>query len=134
MLMMSVVALGLCACSRAAQVESAPAGVVLRVEPESPDAGERVSLVLENGSGGTVGYNLCTSALERERGGAWTPLPSDRVCTMELRTLQPGQSDRYPLELPAGMEAGRYRFSTGIERMDAGTRESVSTEPFEVDG
>lgn len=106
--------------------------VVLRVEPDRTAPGETVELVLHNGSQGGIGYNLCTSALERRVGEGWEPVPSDRVCTMELRMLEPGQDARYPLELPQDLAAGTYRASTNVERMETGAREGVTSNTFEV--
>ena len=102
-----------------------PSGdVSLSASPSRTAAGSTVTLTLSNSANYTVGYNLCTSAIETA-GGA--NVPTDRVCTMELRTLQPGRSANYGFELPANLADGRYRFSSGAENMDAGTRAGVKS-------
>lgn len=127
--LLATLLLGACGPS----MQSAPGpGLILEVVPDAVSAGDRVELVLGNGTSGTVGYNLCTSALERRAGGGWEAVPSERVCTMELRTLDPGGEDRYSLELPAGLDPGEYRFTTAVEDLDAGSRTDVASDPFVV--
>lgn len=107
------------------QVEPAPepAGpVTLAAAPRRTSAGSTVTLTLSNGSRQAVGYNLCTSALQTRAGRA---VDTDRVCTLELRTLNPGQRATYGYELPASLPDGRYRFSTGLDRMPEGGRTTV---------
>ncbi len=129
---LAVAAILLSACSPSMQAGEG-SGVTLSVEPTSVSAGASVTLVLRNGSASPVGYNLCTSGLQRSEGGAWAPVASDRVCTMELRTLAAGEEARYPLGLPGGLEAGEYRFLTSLDRMDAAGPDSVTSETFRVD-
>lgn len=119
-----------CACSSSAT--SGASDVRLAVEPDVTSPGDTVELTLSNDSAEAVGYNLCSSGLERASGGTWQPVPSDRVCTMELRTLEPGTEASFAMELQEGLAAGEYRFSTTVERLDAGTRDVVSSAPFEV--
>jgi hypothetical protein len=89
-------------------------------------------ITLRNGSSEAAGYNLCSSTLQQRSGTEWTPVPSDRVCTMELRTLEPGAEDTFTLNLPTDLASGDYRFSTGIERLSSGDRVDLATEPFVV--
>lgn len=97
--------------------------------PTAP--GEEVTLELINGSSTAVGYNLCTSTLVRQVDGTWSPVPSDRVCTMELRSLQPGENDRFTLALPVDLGPGTYRFTTRIE-VEGGDMEEVASPSFEL--
>ena len=103
--------------------------VTLSAVPARVGNGGTVTLRLINGSNQTVGYNLCTSALETASGAA---VQTDRICTMELRTLQPGRSANYSYELPGSLPDGRYRFSTGAERMPTGGRTVVRSNTIEV--
>lgn len=103
--------------------------VSLRASPLQLDAGETVTLTLSNGTSGRLGYNLCTSALQTASGGE---VRTDRVCTLELRTLEPGRSASYPYELPVSLESGSYRLSTGIERLDGGARTTTTSNTFTV--
>lgn len=105
--------------------------VALSASPGSVAAGGTVTLTLANRTPERIGYNLCTSAIETEAGDT---VPSDRVCTMELRTLEPGDSATYAFELPGELAPGRYRLTTSVHRMEAGTQMPVSTEIFEVKG
>ena len=107
-----------------------PSGDVrLSASPSRTSAGSTMTLTLANSANYTVGYNLCTSAIETASGSA---VPSNRVCTMELRTLQPGRSANYSFELPADLGDGTYRFSTGAQNIDAGTRAVVKSNQFTV--
>lgn len=91
--------------------------------------GERVMLTLRNGSAAPIGYNLCSSGLQR--GPAWEPIQTDEVCTMELRTLQPGDSATFEKTLPSDLRPGEYRYMTNIDT--DGQRGVVTSNPFRVD-
>jgi hypothetical protein len=106
--------------------------IELRVEPAAVQSGDSITLVLRNNSDATVGYNLCASALERRNMDAWQAVPSDHVCTMELRSLPAGQETRYNMVLPANLSAGEYRFVTGVEIMPVGERNGVASQAFRV--
>lgn len=107
-----------------------PSGSVdLSVAPTRVAAGATMTLTLRNGSRGQIGYNLCTSAIETSAGRT---VPSDRVCTMELRTLEPGRSANYSYELPRRIAAGSYRFVTNVGPVDGGVRSVVRSNNFEV--
>src|SRR5690606_15095996 len=86
--------------------------VELLITPEIPAVGQEAVLTLRNGSTAPVGYNLCTSTLMRHNGSEWEPVPSDRVCTMELRVLAPGEEDQFTVAMPAELAPGSYRFET----------------------
>lgn len=114
------------------QTAASPSGVILRAAPDSVAAGEEVTLTLSNGTNGVIGYNLCASSLERRSGGGWQPAPEDRVCTMELRTLQPGDEVAQSLRLPDVLATGDYRYATTVERTAERTREAVASNPIRV--
>lgn len=118
-----------------AQTARDDATVTLRVEPAAVSAGDSLQLMLENGLEEPLGYNLCTSALEWRRGETWQPVPSDRVCTMELRILEPGQEADFRFAMPElpQLPAGEYRAVTGVEHMTSGGRTEVRSEPFRVE-
>lgn len=107
-----------------------PSGdVTLSAAPASTTEGATVTLTLSNGSKEQIGYNLCTSNLETSGG---QDVPTSRVCTMELRTLEPGRTADYRYELPVNMVDGSYRFSTQVEWMDSGRRGTVRSNSIEV--
>lgn len=104
-------------------------GVALTTAPVQVPPGGTVILTLSNGSPERLGCNLCTSAILSASGG---PVRTDRVCTMELRTLEPGRSETYPYELPANIARGTYRFSASVEQMPSGTRTTLTSNEFSV--
>lgn len=107
-----------------------PAGAVtLTAAPPVTTAGSTMTLTLANASQQTIGYNLCTSALQTTSGA---PVPTGVVCTMELRTLQPGRTASYNYRLPANLAQGRYHFSTNVERMPAGDRGTITSNTLDV--
>lgn len=85
--------------------------VTLSAEQKSANV---VHLRLTNGSDSPIGYNLCASALERQD-DTWTQMPSDIMCTMELRTLSSGATATYEREIREAITPGTYRFRTSVE-------------------
>lgn len=86
-----------------------------------------LELALRNGSAQAIGYNLCASSLERRSGDRWQPVASQRICTMELRSLAPGGEARYRVPLE-NVPPGEYRARARID----GTPPEVATEPFRL--
>lgn len=123
----------LCGCNTTPEADPPMGDVRLAVAPTPADAGGRVTLTLSNGADESAAYNLCTSALQRRAGGAWEPVPEDRVCTMELRLLEPGAEATFTVDLPAGLPAGEYRYLTNVEMSAGGERMAVWSEPFRVE-
>jgi hypothetical protein len=119
----------LAACASPGETTSDP-WLALTVAPAAPVPGEAVTLTLSNQTAWPVGYNLCTSWLERDSAGTWEPVPEDRVCTMELRMLDPGGESQDQVQLPATLSAGSYRYTARVE--DRGSMEDVSSEPFQI--
>lgn len=98
---------------------------------------ERVSsgvirLALDNGAFQAIGYNLCTSQLERRSASGWTAVPTNEVCTMQLMTLNPGRDATFEKRLPAGLAPGDYHYVTRVENPLGGSQQIVATEPFSV--
>ena len=122
----------LCACSSSPESGDAASAVTLAVAPAAASAGDSVVLTLRNDSEAQIGYNLCTSELHRSTGGEWQSVPSDRVCTMELRTLAPQAEDRYTLELPSRLEPGEYRYHTRVHIPVTGMPSDIQSESFQV--
>lgn len=103
--------------------------VSLTASPATTEAGATVTLSLNNSSKEAIGYNLCTSTIENAAGAN---VRTDRVCTMELRTLQAGQKISYGYALPSSLADGRYRFVAGLETMGTGGRFTVRSNWVEV--
>lgn len=76
---------------------------------------QRVELTLRNESGAPVGYNLCTSALQRRIAEKWTEVETGDICTMEIRTLQSGDSATFTKTLPDNAVSGDYRYATTVQ-------------------
>lgn len=124
--------IGLTACNASMQSEAAPGDVTLDVEPWTASAGDSVTLTLRNTLSETVGYNLCTSSLERRVGYDWQAVPSERACTMELRTLGPDDQASYVIRLEPTTQAGEYRFRTAVTRMESEGRLDAVSDTFTV--
>lgn len=121
----------LAGCAVAEEVGVTP-DVQLAVAPMLVPAGDSVTITLTTAVAGGVHYNLCTSMLEHRAGYDWQPVPSDRVCTMELRLLEPGAEARFTFRLPATLEAGEYRYHTRVERIGSGEMDDARSPPFRV--
>lgn len=107
-----------------------PAGeIALTASPAETTENSTVTLALRNGSKQQIGYNLCTSTLQTADG---RDVPTSRVCTMELRTLEPGRTDSYRYRLPVNMAEGSYRFAAQVERMPNGGMHSIRSNLFTV--
>jgi hypothetical protein len=87
-----------------------------------------VHLTLHNESGGPIGYNLCTSALQRKLSDGWDPVETGEICTMEIRTLPNGESATFDKTLPDDTPVGQYRYTTSIETN--GNSVVVESAPF----
>ena len=104
--------------------------ISLQASPQQVNAGATVQLTLVNSTEQQLGYNLCTSELRAPDGSA---VQTDRVCTMELRVLQPGESTAYSFDLPGVLEDGRYQFTTNVQRMGSGDSSTVTSNSIEID-
>lgn len=128
----STAAIVLLACSSSMQSADPAADITLTAAPATLAAGDTVILTLENDALEQIGFNLCASSLERQTADAWEPVQTDVVCTMELRTLETGAKADYRAALPAVLSPGRYRYTTSVEAMEAGSRHAVSSTIFTV--
>lgn len=122
-------------------VDDFPDGVQLSVDDSEYDRGDPVTLILKNGSDDGIGYNLCTSRLQRRQDGSWTTVhpQADEVCTQQLITLPPGEQATYETEIPSAINDGEpfppgtYRYANDIHNLNDNTQSTVSTPPFTVD-
>lgn len=123
--LVAVMVITLGACSSSLQSGGSVGNVSLTAAATA--AGDSIVLTLANGSAQPVGYNLCVTAAERRDGETWQNVPADRVCTMELRTLNAGDQTTYTTTLPAGAAAGDYRFATRVEIPLNGEQQTVTS-------
>lgn len=89
-----------------------------------------VKLTLSNESGNPIGYNLCTSALQRRTAEKWTGVETGEVCTMEIRTLPTGSTATFTKTLPDDTMSGQYRYATNVD--SGGNPVVVASEAFLV--
>jgi hypothetical protein len=142
MLLLAITGIWLVACGpaqlpddqRGGAPEDADGSPQLRVDrPTVRPAGE-IRITLTNRTDALIGYNLCVAALERLEAGQWADVPERpaEICTMELRTLQPGGSDDFTHTIPQAVPPGVYRFRTGVESPLGDAQASVASDRFEV--
>lgn len=119
-------------CGLVTDESKASPGIKLVVSPTALTVTDTLHLSLSNASTAPAGYNLCLVSLDRRDADRWATVPWGRACTLELRTLRPGQTARSVVVLPGSVGPGTYRVRTGIEwPLNDGQREVVS-EPFTV--
>lgn len=128
----SIAALVLSACSSSMQSADPAAEIIFTAAPATVAAGDTITLTLENDALEQIGFNLCASSLERQTADSWEAVQTDLVCTMELRTLDTGAQANYRAALPTALAPGRYRYTTSVEAMQAGSRHAVSSTVFTV--
>ena len=110
------------------QTSSGSVEVRLHAERVSPGT---VRLTLDNGASQPIGYNLCSSELQRPSGTSWVRVETGDVCTMEIRALNPGFDATFEKKLPSALPAGEYRYVTSVESPMGGSHMLVATAPFE---
>jgi len=74
-----------------------------------------ILLTLRNSSAHPAGYNLCSSALERRIDDTWTKVPTDDICTMEIRNLDSGKTATFEKHPSSSLPAAEYRYTTRVE-------------------
>lgn len=105
-----------------APADGATNPIAITVDRETYSPGAEVGLRLENRSDSRFGYNACQRRVEREADSGWITIPEpDRVCTMEIRMLEPHSTKADRTDLPGTLTPGRYRLLISfIEEQDAG--------------
>lgn len=121
-------------CSSNARSADDPTFADLTVEPSQARPGGEARLTLTNRSDHEIGYNLCPAVLDRRVDGEWERHPEapTEICTMELRVLDPGDSDSFRHTLPGSLPAGTYRFSVGVEWPLGEEWVELTSDSFEV--
>lgn len=89
-------------------------------------------LALENGSADRVGYNLCVSTLERRSGERWEQVVPPPICTMDLRTLAPGERATFPRKIDESLPPGDYRFVTKVEWPVGGSMKTLMSNTMTI--
>jgi len=112
-------------------------GVTLSLDKTAYAPGAAVVMTINSQRADTLGYNQCSDrSVERETASGWVEHPEpDRMCTMELRLLKPGETATAQTNVPADVTAGTYRIVLRLrpERADApGTPVTAVSAPFRV--
>lgn len=113
------------------QTETEP---VLATERKQYQPGQVAMLSLSNPLDERIGYNACTWTLELYHDDGWAPAPfeDERMCTMELRTLHPGEVATPTFALDERLPDGRYRFQAVLHRLDSESRQTYWSEAFRI--
>ena len=118
--------------------QAADSGVTLALDKNAYDPGTNAIMTISSQRGDTLGYNPCSDrSVERETAGGWVVHPEpNRMCTMELRLLLPGQTQNAQTDIPADVTAGTYRIVLQLrpERSDTipGVPVRATSAPFRV--
>lgn len=107
---------------------------VLATERKQYQPGQVARLSLSNPLDERIGYNACTWTLELYHDDGWAPAPleGERMCTMELRTLGPGEVATPTFTLDERLPDGRYRFQAVLHRLDSESRQTHWSAAFRI--
>jgi hypothetical protein len=85
--------------------------VMLTLDKTGYAPGASAVMTITSQRADTLGYNPCSSrSVELETPTGWVVHPEpNRMCTMELRLLQPGETQTAQTDVPADVTAGTYR-------------------------
>jgi hypothetical protein len=107
---------------------------VIATEREHYRPGQVATLSLSNPLDERIGYNACAWTLELHRDDGWetAPYEDERVCTMELRILEPGGAASPTFAFDDSLPAGSYRFRAILHRLDTGSRKIHRSGTFRI--
>ena len=105
-------------------------GVVLSLDPESPHAGETLTLTVENRTRSRLEYGV-PYKLERRERDRWRWVNRDSAFVLPLRFVGAGKREHEDIGLPEHLEPGRYRIVKSF-RAPAADRELRAAVEFTV--
>ena len=105
-------------------------GVVLSLDPESPHAGETLTLTVENHTPTRLEYGLAYR-LEHRVEGEWRWINRNAAFALILKIVEAGKREREDIRLPDHLEPGRYRIAKSF-RAPATDRELKAAVEFTV--
>ena len=107
--------------------------VTLRTDQDQYAPGDTATLRIENDSGETIGYNLCSHLVQRLGDDGWedTLYGHDGPCLAIWLELRHNDFDTHPAPLDANTPPGTYRFRTRIDMSDGEWR--IYSPSFEVE-
>lgn len=96
----------------------ADTGVTLSLDKTEYVPGATAVMTIHSQRADTLGYNPCSNrSVERQSPSGWVVHPEpNRVCTMELRLLLPGETQTAQTDVPADLAAGTYRVVLRLRR------------------
>lgn len=126
----ALLAMGAAACATNPPVadpgDSRMEGVTVSTTASSYTPGSRVGLRITNNTSSTLGYNACTRTLEHETNGNWNPIPEpNRMCTMQITLIEPGQTRSDATDLPNSLPVGTYRIVISMSRQEPGASGAI---------
>ena len=106
-------------------------GLALTTDQLAYAPGATATVTLQNGTDAPVSLPqpLACAAVERETGGGWSPVPSDRMCAAVLVPVDAGAAATATVAVPG--EVGTYRLSQAVLSGEGGGTVVVSA-PFQV--
>lgn len=114
----------------------ATGGATLTLDRASYTRGATLTMRITNRGRDTLGYNPCSSrVVERQDRNQWVAYAEpDRMCTMELRLVMPGETQTATTDLPANVRAGTHRLVVTLNPQSAagGAAIRVTSPPFQV--
>ncbi|MCW9705544.1 immunoglobulin-like domain-containing protein [Fodinibius salsisoli] len=123
--------LALAGCEVTDVPEGGPLNVSFKVEKSNYEIGSSIKTILKNGSGLRITYNPCSSTLVHKNEESWQEMDSFLLCTYDLKSLAPGDSASYHIDLTDNMNLpeGVYKVRTNIEAQEEKT---IATQSFKV--
>ena len=109
------------------------------------EAGDKVTLYLENNTDQAIGYNLCLASLQRKVGERWKrPGEADsdinndgtkEICTLQEAQLKSGDEASYKQQLPVDLKEDTYRYQDSVALWGEGreSEETITTNTFAVE-
>lgn len=103
------------------------AGVTLTLDRTSYTKDATVTMRIASQRRDTLGYNPCSNrVVERQDAGQWAAYAEpERMCTMELRLLMPGETQAATTDLPGNVRAGDHRIVLTLQPQSTTGRSAV---------
>lgn len=99
-------------------IQADTGGVTLSLDKTAYAPGATAVMTIRSQRADTLGYNPCSNrSVEGQSPSGWVVHPEpNRVCTMELRLLLPGETQTAETDVPADLPAGTYRVVLRLRR------------------
>jgi len=142
-----VILIGLVACrpaqgDRDSATPPRSSSVTISLDRATYAVGATAQVTAINGSVLVLGFNQCSSrVIERQQGNDWAAIPEPgRMCTMELRLLNPKETQTFSTTLPQNASRGTYRMVLNFSRQgpasgdqQPNTAIQAYSQPFQIE-